>query len=315
MQQKVALIILNWNSPQVTIDCLKSILNITHKDFKVFLVDNGSKDNSVQEIKRAISSEKIEYVELKHNYGFTGGNNIGIDLAIHKYNPDYFLLLNNDTIVEKNFLSQMLSSFTQDGKIGIVVPKIFFHGDRSEYIYYAGGYINLISGLGEHFGWKKLENSSTNIAKEVSFANGCSMLIRKEVINTIGNLDDNFFANIEDVDFSYRVTNAGFKIYYNPNAYLWHREGFASKKNIGQWFRIYLTTRNVILFQKKRSSKLNLLVFLLYFSIRWVMYMSLKMLFKGDIKSIKSIIYGIKDGFNAKLRFVIKPTTVEFINK
>jgi GT2 family glycosyltransferase len=309
---KVALIILNWNSAQVTIDCLRSISDIDYDQYRVFLVDNGSADGSVALIKAAINSDKIRYAELKYNYGFTGGNNIGIDLAREEYDPDYYLLLNNDTIVDKNFLKIMVRSFLRDPEIGIVVPKIFFYGDRSEYIYYAGGYINLISGLGEHFSWMKPDNPETNISKEVTFANGCSMLIGKEVIRRIGKLDDNFFANIEDVDYSYRVTAAGYKIFYNPESFLWHREGFASKKNIGHWFRIYLTTRNVILFQRKRSSFINFVLFVLYFSLRWVVYMTLKMLKSKDFKSIRSIFYGLSDGFSGKLRFVSIPEKIEF---
>lgn len=310
MLDKVAIIILNWNSSAVTIDCLKSIAKVDYEEYQVFLIDNGSLDNSVETIKSEINSLKINYIQLKFNYGFTGGNNIGIEIAIKQYDPDYFLLLNNDTIIEKNIINQLVKPFKNESHIGIVVPKIFFYGDRSKYIYFAGGYINLISGLGEHYNWMKLDNPSTEIPKMVSFANGCSMLIKKEVIESVGFLDDNFFANIEDVDYSYRVTQAKFKIFYNPQAILWHREGFASKKNIGQWFRIYLTTRNVILFQRKRRMNIGLLGFAFYFSFRWVIYMSLKMILKGDYKSLRAIFSGIKDGFTKELRFVSRPSSI-----
>lgn len=309
--KKVAIVILSWNSASVTIDCLKSLLEIDYDDFRIFLVDNGSHDNSVALIKEQVDSDKIEYVELESNYGFTGGNNIGIDIAKKTYQPDYYLLLNNDTIVDKSFLAELVSSFLLDENIGIVVPKIFFH-EKPTYTYFAGGYINLISGLGEHYNWRKPEDAEANKSKYVAFANGCSMLIKAGVIDHVGVLDNNFFANIEDVDFSYRVTQKGYKIYYNHKSVLWHREGYSSKRNVGNWFRVYLTTRNVIQFQRKRYAFFSFILFLAYFSLRWVLYMSLKMAISGEFKSIRSIYYGIIDGFTGRLRFVTVPNTVNF---
>jgi GT2 family glycosyltransferase len=309
--KKVAIVILSWNSASVTIDCLISLLGIDYANFRIFLVDNGSHDNSVALIKEQVNSDKIEFIELESNYGFTGGNNIGIDIAQKTYQPDFYLLLNNDTIVDKLFLTELVESFSLDEKIGIVVPKIFFH-EKPTYTYFAGGYINFISGMGEHYNWKKPEDAEANKSKYVAFANGCSMLIKAEVINTVGVLDDNFFANVEDVDFSYRVTQSGYKIYYNPLSVLWHREGYSSKRNVGNWFRIYLNTRNIIQFQRKRFTFFSFIPFLVYFSLRWVIYMSLKMAVTGEFKSIKSIYLGVKDGFTGKLRFVNVPQTVNF---
>jgi GT2 family glycosyltransferase len=309
--KKVAIIILNWNSEAVTIDCLNSLLQISYPEYKIFLIDNGSKESSYS-IEDQISSKKIQYIRLKFNYGFTGGNNIGINIAIKDYDPDYFLLLNNDTLVDSEFLSIMVRSFETNSQIGIVVPKIFFY-EPNDFIYYAGGYLNLLSGLGEHYHWMKKDNpDKTNILKEVSFANGCSMLIKKEVVQKVGLLDDDYFANVEDVDYSYRVTHNGYKILYNPGAFLWHREGFASRKNVGQWFRNYLTTRNVIIFERKKNF-LTFLLFMFYFSARWVLYMELKHLFKRDYKSCKAIFYGIADGFTKKLRYLTKPDKIEFL--
>lgn len=313
---KVGIIILNWNSALITYDCLKSLMSVDHVTFKVFVVDNGSIDNSLNELVENINNEKkITVINLEYNYGFTGGNNIGIQIAQREYDPDFFLLLNNDTVVDPFFLKNMISSFSLDKQIGVVVPKIFFYGENREFLYFAGGYINKLSGLGEHYNWKKKDSTSSVQSKYVSFANGCSMLIKKDVINTIGVLDDNFFANIEDVDYSYRILNAGFKIYYNAEAHLWHREGFASKKNIGNWIRVYLTTRNVILLQRKHASFFLFFFFTLYFSFRWVLYMSLKFFILGEYQSIKAIYHGIYDGFRNKLSFLQKPSEVKFKKK
>jgi hypothetical protein len=271
-------------------------------DYRIILIDNGSIDNSVERL-RQIFSKKIEYVALDKNYGFTGGNNIGIEYAQRNYNPDYFLLLNNDTIVEKSFLYYLVESFGLEDSIGIAVPKIYYY-QQPEYIYYAGGYLNILSGFGEHYGKMKRENETTNVSREVTFANGCAMMIKKEVIEKVGMLDNMFFAVGEDAEYSYRVRKRGYKIYYSSRARIWHQEGHVSKKNKGEWFRVYLTTRNVILFKLKYWHILTIIPFIFYFAFRWIIYMSIKLFLKGDYKSIICIYEGIIDAIKKRNRYI-----------
>lgn len=311
MKNKVAIIILNWNGGSVTLDCLNSISKITYPNFRVFLVDNGSVDGSIEMLKKQVEPSSIRFIELKENHGFTGGNNIGIKIAQREYDPDYFLLLNNDTVVDARFLTELVYPFEFDNQIGITVPKIFFY-DKPATLYYAGGYLNKFSGLGSHCGWKKEDAPEFNISKEITFANGCSMLIKKEVIEKVGMLDDIYFAISEDTDYSSRVLAQGFKMRYVPSSFLWHKEGYVSKKNIGNWFRMYLTTRNLILFQSRNASFGVKTVFILVFLVRWYLYMSLKLLVKMDIRSVKAILLGTTDGITGKLRYVKRPTKIIF---
>ncbi|PZP50469.1 MAG: hypothetical protein DI598_05485 [Pseudopedobacter saltans] len=312
MSYKVAIIILNWNSSEVTIECLESLSKISYHEFKIFLVDNASKDSEYELIKTYCQDKKdIHLISLAHNYGFAEGNNIGMRIAAEQYSSDYFLLLNNDTLVDEKFLTNLVDATLQDKNIGIAVPKIFFY-QPSDRLYYAGGYINRLSGMGEHIGWQQKDSVKYNKKQYVGFANGCCMLITSKLYNSIGNLNRSFFSNIEDVEYSYRCKSANFGIIYVPKSIVVHKEGYASKRNKGQWFRIYLSTRNLILFYKERNEWYKSILFLPYFSIRWVAYMTLKLTLSKDFESVKGLFKGIKDGINNKLRFVNLPDRTVF---
>lgn len=312
MNYKVAIIILNWNSSEVTIACLDSLHKISYKHFEIFLVDNASKGIEYELIKNySIEHSEINLISLAYNYGFAEGNNIGMRIAEKEYAPDYFLLLNNDTIVDVMFLENLVNASLEDPNIGIAVPKIFFY-EPNDRLYYAGGYINKLSGMGEHIGWQQKDNVKYNKKEYVAFANGCCMLITKKLYDYIGELNRNFFANIEDVEYSYRTKKANFGIIYVPNGIVVHKEGYASKRNKGQWFRIYLSTRNLILFYKERNEWYKPILFLPYFTLRWVAYMTLKLTLLKDFKSVKSLYKGIKDGINNKLSFVDLPNKTVF---
>ncbi|MFT4204995.1 MAG: glycosyltransferase family 2 protein [Chitinophagaceae bacterium] len=312
MNCKVAIVILNWNTSGVTVECLESLSKVVYGDFHVFLVDNASKDTEYEHIKRYVQGNKqFTLISLAYNYGFAEGNNIGIRIAEKQYAPDYFLLLNNDTVVDAHFLQNLVDAAQENPKIGIAVPKIFFF-EPSDRLYYAGGYINKLSGMGEHYGWQKKDNNQYGITKNVSFANGCCMLITSKLYHEIGGLNRDFFANIEDVEYSYRCTRSDFGIIYVPTAIVIHKEGYASKRNKGQWFRIYLSTRNLILFYKERTEWYKLLLFIPYFTIRWITYMTLKLMIMRDYQSVNAVFRGVRDGWKNRLSFVELPKETIF---
>jgi GT2 family glycosyltransferase len=182
MKKKVAIIILNWNGYKMTVDCLKSLFKITYSEYKIFLVDNGSSDGSIAKLKDQFPN--VDYLELDNNYGFTGGNNRGIEYARKKYSPEYILLLNNDTIVDVCFLSLMVETAEKDSQCGAVVPKIFFL-EPSNHLYYAGGYLNRLSGMGEHYGWRQKDSNRYSVPRKVTFMNACASLIRMKVFESV----------------------------------------------------------------------------------------------------------------------------------
>lgn len=300
-QPLVCIIILNWNSYEVIHDCIISLMKVKYSNYRIVVVDNGSHDNSLIRLKEIFPD--IDFVESEKNIGFAGGNNLGIKYAQDKYKPGYYLLLNNDTIVDEKFLEELVKSGSDDLNIGCTVPKILYY-DQPDRLYYAGGRVEPISGLGKHIGGKKKDSIKYNIPKNIDFANGCCMLIKSKVFDEIGVFDETFFAVIEDVDLSYRMINKGFKIFYNPNAKIWHKQSYSSNQNKGSWFVYYLGSRNIIRYQLKYKYGFRLYSALLYVCIRWTLYNSLKSLLFNDKIRFYKILQGCVDGFKNRLRFV-----------
>ncbi len=229
---KVAIIILNWNGKNDTIECLKSLQNIDYKNYEIIIVDNASSDGSVEEISKQFPS--VNLICNKKNLRFAGGNNIGIKYAIENA-FDSILFLNNDTIVKENFLSEFVKYFSQNENIGICGGKIFYYSEPQK-IWFAGGKINWFSGLTKHVGIRKMDCDKFNQIMETDYVSGCCMLVKKSVFEKIGLLDENYFIYGEDADFSLRAKKFGFKLFYIPSSIIWHKVSISSGGNFS-WFK------------------------------------------------------------------------------
>ena len=124
-QPLVCIIILNWNGLKDTLECIDSIKKIKYRNYKIIVVDNASSNNEAKEIHEAYPNE-LDVIKNEANYGYTGGNNIGIEYAMSKYKPDYILILNNDIIVHPEFLDQLVIATLSDSTIGIVGGKVYY---------------------------------------------------------------------------------------------------------------------------------------------------------------------------------------------
>jgi len=254
---KIAFIILNYNGLKVTLECLDSIkrLKIDKSDLEVIVVDNNSNDGSQESLKKI---PDIKLIQNKENLGYTGGNNAGIKLALRSQ-AKYLIILNNDTILDPFFLKNILS-VTKEGDI--ISPKIYFekgyefHKDRytesqlGKIIWYAGGKIDWQNIIGIHLGVDEVDKGQFFQKKEIDFATGACMLVKKEVFEKIGFFDDKYFLYLEDMDFSVRAKRVGFKILFQPNAIIWHKNA-ASTGGSGSKLQDYYISRNRLLFAVK----------------------------------------------------------------
>jgi GT2 family glycosyltransferase len=268
---KIAIVILNWNGKKDTIECLESIQTMEHGTWNMefIVVDNGSTDGSVEEIKNENRkyknyNSKFKIIENKENLGFAEGNNVGIKHAL-KEEADYVVLLNNDTLVDKNLIGELLKAMENENTIGIAGPKIYFapgfefHKDRykederGKVIWYAGGIIDWQNVYASHRGVDEIDHCQYDQMGETDFVSGCCMMVRKEVFNKIGLLDPKYFLYWEDTDFCQRAKRMGFKIVYVPQAFLWHKNASSSEKP-GSKIHQYYQTRNRFLFSLKYAS-------------------------------------------------------------
>jgi GT2 family glycosyltransferase len=260
INKKVTIVILNWNGKEDTLECLESLNLINYKNYEVLVVDNGSTDRSSEVIKTKFPNVKL--IENEKNRGFTGGNNQGIVYAI-KNNSDYVLSLNNDTVVDHEFLTELVKVAEKHPMAGIIGPKIIDY--KTGRIEFVGGKIRPFNLKGPFIaiGWGEKDSGQYSQVEEYEWFTGCCWLIPVEVFNKVGLLDENYFAYIEDKDFSIRVRKRGYKVLFCPKAKIWHK-GTASSGGYMSPLAFYLCTRNKITFVLKHGNFTQKFFFIFY---------------------------------------------------
>lgn len=236
-EPKVDIILVNYNGDKDTIDCVNSLLEIDYNNFEIVIVDNAS--TTQQELEKLLPS-KVVYIKSKENLGFSGGNNLGIEYAVEN-NADYILLLNNDTVVEKSFLKELVEAAQEHIDAGILTGKILYY-DKPNFVWYAGGYMNLNRARIHHDHIKEKDDFPDN-DRTVSFATGCMMMVPQNVVKEVGLLNDSFFMYSEDAEFCSRIQNAGYKIWYISNAKIYHKVS-SSSGGVGSKLSQYYRARN-----------------------------------------------------------------------
>jgi len=215
----VAIVLLNWNGKAVTLECLKSLQKASYKRRQIVLVDNGSTDGSVAAIRKTFRTVTI--LEMGKNLGFARGANVGMRYALEQ-GVDLVMLLNNDTIVDPGFLGFMVDTLLSDPSVGIVAPKIYYYAEPNR-IWFAGGTMSMWSGTLRHVGIREYDRGQYDTVREIPHACGCCLLARRSAIERIGLLDESFYLYTEDADWVMRARNAGYTVFYEPRAKVWHK--------------------------------------------------------------------------------------------
>lgn len=260
--KKVFIIILNWNRTRDTLECLGSVRDLKTQgyDLKILIVDNGSTDASPEKLKEI---KDVQLLFNKSNLGFAGGNNIGIKYALEK-GADYVVVLNNDVILEKNSLSQLVKTALGNPKFGALSPKIYFEKgyefhknkynevDKGKVIWYAGGDIDWKNVYGSGRGVDEADKGLFDQIESTGFATGTCMLLTRAALEKVGAFDEKYFMYYEDTDLSLRLKKGGFEVVYVPGAIAWHK--VAQSSGIGSDLNDYFITRNRMLFGLKYAT-------------------------------------------------------------
>ena len=243
MNPSVTIIVLNENSRQDTLDCLRSLKHLTYPHTHVIVVDNGSTDGSVDAIQTQFP--RITLIATGENLGFTGGNNLGIQHAIEA-GADYIMLLSNDAIIAPDMIEVMVAAMKADPSIGVTGPTIYDY-DQPDNIWSAGGSINWKRGTTEMIGQGEEDKCQFGCANhQVDFVAGCALMARRETWEKAGLLDDQFFMYYEETEWCVRARRAGFKIAQVPLAMMWRKIPTETSATSPRTF--YYMTRNRLLF-------------------------------------------------------------------
>lgn len=302
MDPKVAIVLVNWNSFDLTNDCIISLQAIDYQNKDIIVVDNGSNDQSGDRLKSA--HPEIILLQSTTNTGFTGGNNIGLQYSLNK-DYTYSMLLNNDTFVEPDFLSHLVKYMDEHPETGAIQPRIFFNHNRS-LIWNAGSAYNRFWGYTYTLGYNKPSSPEAEKIREPDWITGCALLTRNDILKKTGLLSDKFFIYYEDVDLSFRIKNAGHQLIYYPKSIIYHIAGMANKNKIkGKEGYInpivhYLNIRNNIWLLKKHTPWYfipSVFIFNFFRKLAIIFYFAVRLRFK----KLFAVLRGIKDGLMQRL--------------
>lgn len=255
---KVYIITLNWNKKEDTIECVESLKKLAYPNYKIVVVDNGSTDGSAKAIKARFP--EVFLIENKKNLGYALGFNRGMKFA-YKNAADYFLILNNDTVIDPKALIELVKTAETHSAIGFVSGKAYYYNDPLK-LQTVGKKSHPIYLVGKHIGLGEYDKGQYDEIREYDFIDDVFLLVKKEVYEKVGGYDENFFLHWEETDWCARVRRAGFKIFYNPKAKIWHKGLLTTSDGITS-FAFFYVTRNQIPFMWRNANRWQFAVFTL----------------------------------------------------
>lgn len=286
----VVVVVLNYNNFEDTERCITSLLETQYSNFSIIIIDNASSDGSGKRLQERFST--IECILSERNDGYAAGNNIGIKRAM-SLGAEYILILNNDTIVQPQFLTEMLDSFSDYDNVGIVTCKILY--DRTKNIYVSAGRISkALCAI------VPLTKKDIGRICEVSYIAGCAMLVKREVFDVVGLLDESFFMYYEDVEFSLRVSKK-YKLIYTPYGIIFHKSGGGDLWKNYTPFYFYYSSRNRIIVFGEKNLIVRLYAFFANFAnagikILYLIYHCTIVYDPNIWKKVSALVVGMVDG-------------------
>lgn len=253
----VSVILLNMKQVELTVACLASLRQVSYPAVEIIVVDQASNDGSVERLRAQFPGVRVIASDV--NLGFTGGNNLGM----HHATGEYILLLNNDTEVTPGFLEPLIAAAEADPSVGALSPLIKYY-QAPDTIQYAGGprELDIVRFRSPWRGTKEKDNGQYQVSEQTSIAHGAAFLVRREVVESVGMLDDRFFIYYEELDWSLRIRKAGYRIMVVPSSVVYHKESMTVGKISP--LKSYYQTRNRILLNRIHADTLSHVAFFVY---------------------------------------------------
>ncbi len=216
----IGIVTVTFNSSSVLPDFLRSLETQTFKNFRIWAIDNASKDDTVAQLK-AWNDPRLEIVANDTNVGVAAANNQGIVAAMAQ-GYDYIFLVNNDVFFGPDLLAGLVRGL-DEYSCSMTVPLIYY-AEPKNMIWSAGGtFRENFAYLSFHLGINQIDQGQFNEAKRITFAPTCGLMARREAFDRVGLMDERYFVLADDTDFMYRALSAGLETYYLPNVKMWHK--------------------------------------------------------------------------------------------
>lgn len=329
-----AVVILNWNGWRDTIQCLESMRSPGHRDLHVVVVDNGSEDQSIEKLQDWAASRgevldnvvfgtaeatgsvgwaheaptggsdvgdpfsSLSLIACRVNRGYAGGINVGIECAIRK-GAEYILLLNNDTIVDAELVPRLIRGGQSDESIGVLGPTILEHGSTGV-VQSVGGTMSLWTGRGKLLGSGQAHHEMTSELSDVDWVSGAAFMLKREAVEKVGLLDEQFFLTYEETDYCFRARREGFRVVVVPEATVQHRGGASMAGSVAD----YHLTKNRAIFMKKNASTIQLPVFVWCY-VLGSMRRAIVHRLAGDREAAWAVLRGLASGVQSVFGWLI----------
>ncbi|MBN1180673.1 MAG: glycosyltransferase family 2 protein [Bacteroidales bacterium] len=308
---KVAVVILNWNGKKFLEQFLPSVIHFSKSDeVRITVADNASSDDSITFL-RKYYSEDVDIIILDKNYGFAGGYNN----ALKQIESEYYILLNSDVEVTKNWINPVIHYMESNTDVAACMPKILAYHEKNtfEYAGAAGGYIDVLGYpfcRGRIFETCEKDEGQYDDVADIFWATGACMFVRSEIFNGLGGFDNDFFAHMEEIDLCWRLKNTGYRIVYVPSSSVYHVGGGTLPK--GNPRKTYLNFRNSLfmLYKNLPHQNVNTRIFR---RLCMDMISALRFLFKLKFKDVLAIFKAHID-FYRKKRLIRKKRIGERVN-
>ena len=289
----IGIVTVTFNSGLVLPQFLDCTFKQTHQNFILFAVDNASKDHTLC-ILSECQDGRLRIIANPDNRGVAEGNNLGIRAAL-KAGCSSVLLINNDTEFDATLFSQLdegLGRLSAD----MICPKMMYF-DEPERIWAAGGAFQPWLGYRiKHLGAGQIDVGQNDKAQQITYVPTCCVLIKKEVFEKIGLMDERYFVYMDDVDFMYRAMKAGIKLMYLPDAKLLHKVGCLTGGEDSPFAHRYCT-RNRVYFMLKHFGTVLAAPMLIIYQIYYVKGVLTKRLrFKAFLLKQKAFWEGFRLG-------------------
>ncbi|MCZ6657672.1 MAG: glycosyltransferase family 2 protein [Gammaproteobacteria bacterium] len=261
----VALIVLNHNRKQMLLECLRHAEASSYEALHIVMVDNGSTDGSVEAVESF--HPKVRVVRNTVNVGVAGGRNTGIRWVKEHLNVRYVVFIDNDTLLDRDAIAQLVAAVRDDDRIGLAAPKAYRSKENKMLVSAGGMHFNPYTGVVRDVASGRMDRGQYNRSKEIQACPGFAFLVRCEVFPRVGYFDETFNPyGWEDIDFSLRARRAGFRIAYAPAAIIYHTGGRAGRGVVSLYE--HHKARNMLYFIKRHTTMLQWIVFLCVLPIR-----------------------------------------------
>lgn len=286
MSARTAVVILNWNGEKFLRQFLPTLVANTNPELaRICIIDNCSTDESLQFLSQDFPH--IQLVKLDKNYGFAGGYNRGLK----EIDAEYFMLLNSDVEVGKDWISPLVELMDNDHTIGVCGPKLidYYNRDKFEYAGAAGGYIDKYGYpfcRGRLFECLETDKGQHDTLSDCLWISGAALFIRSKLFFEVGGFDDDFFAHQEEIDLCWRVQNSGYRVVCEPKSTIFHIGGGALPKS--NPFKTFLNFRNnlYLIVKNLPDNEIGWVLFARFFLD---VIAAVRMIFQGNFKECHAV--------------------------